>query len=83
MLIVGNHHLLAHAKMFKDVSKYFVCCYFSTCYFGEVEKTEAQVLAYEVSGEISGYTFTYAIYCRSGVCKGFKVTDIGYYDLVG
>lgn len=50
MLIVGNHHLFADAKLGKYGSKYFVSRDL-TCDFSEVVHAFSNVLGEEVSGE--------------------------------
>ena len=43
MLIVGNHHLLADAKVLKDILQYHIICHFS-CNIGNEEDTFTYVL---------------------------------------
>ena len=47
MLIVGNHYLLADAKVLKDILQYHIICHFS-CNIGNKENTFAYVLLKEI-----------------------------------
>ena len=81
MLIVGNHHLFAHAEMFEDILQDLISSDFAYD-VAEMEDALTEILGDEIARELLGKTFLYTMDGFKSMGQSFIVTCVADNDII-